>query len=264
MNEVEFSAALDAALPKLRNVIRKMVGHAQQCEDIVQDTLTKAWEKRDGFREEAAFSTWLCSIGVNCAQDFLRQQQRWREKAQVIYANECLQQPELGMEVGQCFNDPSISFDIGEHIAYCFSCVGRSMPPVQQAALVLKDVLELTSREGAKVLNMSESVYRQHLSQARDTMRHTYEGLCALVNKQGVCYQCKGLREGFPESRRGQSLDGLDDGLDFEVRLHWVKQANLVNGKTQAMHDIFWKRTEAIEDEQRGDEDVTTDCGTDA
>jgi hypothetical protein len=35
-------------------------------------------------------------------------------------------------------------------------------------------------------------------------MEASYEGLCALVNKNGVCYQCKELRDLAPEAKRGR------------------------------------------------------------
>ena len=77
------------ALPKLRGTVRKMIGHPQQTTDIVQEALSRAWTSVSGFDGRAAFSTWLCRIGSNLAIDFLRSEKRWRDRAQVAYANEC-------------------------------------------------------------------------------------------------------------------------------------------------------------------------------
>ena len=256
----EFDRAAQEALPKLRNVLRKMVGQREQCDDLVQESLTKAWEHLASFQDKARFSTWLCAIAVNCAQDFLRSQQRWRGKAQIIYADQCIQHPELGMEVGQSFQDPAISFDTKEHIAYCFSCVGRSLEPTQQAALVLKDVLEMTSMEAARALGISEPVFRQHLTAARSAMQQQYEGMCALVNKQGICYQCAALREGFPEQRRDRWPLDDEQPLAFDLRVNMVREADIDCGKTQLLHEVFWRRTEQLERDGIGDESVQPDC----
>ena len=115
--------------------------------------------------------------------------------------------------------------------------------------------------EAGKVLGITESVFRQHLTAARSAMQEKYEDLCSLVNKQGVCYQCKGLREGFPEDRKGRWRDEMDTGLDFDLRMKIVRAANIDTGHSQVMHEIFWKRTQEQEEKQIGDETVTTGCG---
>jgi len=99
------------------------------------------------------------------------------------------------------FSQPDFAFEVREHIAYCFACVGRSLPADEQAALVLSDVVEMSARDAARVLGTSESVYRHRLSAARQLMTEKYEGLCALVSKTGICHQCKGLRQIAPFPR---------------------------------------------------------------
>lgn len=262
MERTEFNDQVTACLPTLRNLVRKQIGHPEQTDDVVQEALTKGWEKRESYKKDAAFCTWLCAIALHTGLDYLREQQRWRANAQGIYAYHCMNIPEWGMEIGQSFENPEIEYDVNEHIAYCFSCVGRSLDPVQQAALMLKDVLGLTSMEAGKVLGQSESVFRQHLSLARASMQQQYENLCALVNKKGVCYQCKGLRDGFPAGRNGVWQDKLDNGLDFDLRIKIVSNANLDNGKTKIMHELFWKRTLEQEEKGMGEDSIETGCGS--
>ena len=47
---------------------------------------------------------------------------------------------------------PAFSFEIREHIAFCFSCIARTLPPEEQAAMMLKEVLGFTSTEGSRIL----------------------------------------------------------------------------------------------------------------
>jgi RNA polymerase sigma-70 factor (ECF subfamily) len=90
-------------------------------------------------------------------------------------------------------------------------------------------------------------------------MQARYEGLCALVHKEGACWQCAGLREGSPETRRGPDVP---DKLDWTERLQTVRDAALDAGGSHAMHDLFFRRTLEQEEEGRGDDDASTDCGT--
>jgi RNA polymerase sigma-70 factor (ECF subfamily) len=249
----QFDRELPVALPILRNVVRKMVGHREQSEDVVQDALQKAWEKRSSFESRARFSTWLCSIGVRSALDLLRSQKRWRVRAQIAYSNECRADESLAMEVGAALYEPSFTYDAKEHIAYCFACVGRSLEPDEQAALVLSHVIGLSNAEGARALGLSESVFRHHLSAARQTMTEAFDGLCALVTREGVCHQCRVLREATPEGQRGDWPQELDAPLTFERRLPIVQGASLDNGRSQVLHDLFFRRTEELEQTGRGD-----------
>ena len=158
-----FSSAVEAELPKLRRITRRMIGHP---EDVLQDALIKAWSAIGSFEERSAFSTWLASIVSRAAIDHLRRQKRWRTEAQVAYANLCAGSEELSGEVMSAATSPDFAFEVREHIAYCFACVGRSLPPDEQAALVLRDVLDLSGREAANVLGVSDSVLRHRLSTA--------------------------------------------------------------------------------------------------
>jgi RNA polymerase sigma-70 factor (ECF subfamily) len=153
---------------------------------------------------------------------------------------------------------PDFSFEVREHIAYCFACVGRSLPADEQAALVLGDVVDMAGRDAAKVLGVSESVFRHRLAAARQAMQDKYEHLCALVSKTGICHQCKGLRQISPEDKRGGPIPDIDD---FAERLAVVRRADFAGGKSGAFHDIFWRRTKEIEEEGRGSTAPETDCG---
>jgi len=42
-----------------------MVGFFEDAEDLVQETLLRAWRSRDGFEGRATFKTWLFRIATN-------------------------------------------------------------------------------------------------------------------------------------------------------------------------------------------------------
>lgn len=64
---------------------------------------------------------------------------------------------EEAVEIGRVMPQPAFAFEIREHIAFCFTCTGRSLDPQEQAALVLKEVLGLRNEEGAGVLGVSKT-----------------------------------------------------------------------------------------------------------
>lgn len=253
-----FEAHVADAEPKLRGVIRRFVGHPDETEDLVQQTLLRAWETSDSYRGESQFSTWLCAIGSRLAIDHLRRQKRWRVRAQVAYGNECSRDPALGGEVFAALSSPDEVFDVHEHISYCFACVGRTLNPDEYGAVVLREIAGLSNRDAAKTVGVTESVLRHRLAAGRRVLADAFDDLCSLVNKNGVCYQCKGLRDGAKNA--GTAVPPWP--LDLDDRLRIVAD-NPDDGQCKKIHDLFWRRTAELEREGRGSTDPN-DCGKDA
>lgn len=257
-DQAAFETLVDRNRRPLRAVIRRLVGVPEDTEDLVQEALLRAWQGLAGFRGRSSFGTWLCAVGARLALDHLRRQRRWRAEAQVIYGNRCRASEALRGEVVGAIASPDFMFEAREHIAYCLTCVGRSLPPEQHAALTLRDMAGLTNREAADALGVTQSVLRHHLAAAREAMTGTFEGLCALVNKRGVCYQCTGLREATPEQRRGPPVPAIES---FLRRIEIARGADVDCGASQAMHDVFWRRTAEQEATGAGADTPTADCG---
>src|SRR5262249_3528657 len=125
--------------------------------------------------------------------------------------------------------------------AFCFSCVGRSLPPDQQAALILCDVFQFTSREAAEVAGTSEPVLRHRLSDARREMQRHFERLCALVANSGVCYQFDGLRDHTTAAHRGPELPTLTGASEqkYAQRLTIIRDADVEQGRSRALHELL-------------------------
>lgn len=253
-----FDRLASDALLKMQGFLWRMIGHPEDCEDVSQAALTKAWESIGSFAQKSAFSTWLISIAARAAIDHLRRQKRWRRESQIAYANLCATSEEWRGEVIGAMSEPEFTFDAKEHIAYCFVCIGRSLPPDEQATLVLRDVMDFSNREASNVLGTSESVLRHRLAAARQTMTGQYEGLCALVSKSGMCRQCAGLGEAA-RAIGGRATD-LPDIEDLANRMEIVREIDPRRRRNAPLQDVFFRRCSQVE--ARGIGAVTPeDCG---
>jgi RNA polymerase sigma-70 factor (ECF subfamily) len=230
--------------------IYRMVALRQDAEDLLQDVLVRVLENIREFRGQAPFKSWLFGIATHVCLDHLRHKKRWRVEAQLIGEREAHADPERVIALRQLMAQTDFQYEIYEHIAFCFSCIARTLPSEEQAALMLKEVLGFTSEEAGAILGVSEPVFRHRLAAARRTMIEDYEGLCALINKTGVCHQCRGLREIASEKHRGPDLVQIEvapgvavnpENL-FDARLRIVRGADLENGRTRAMHDVFFQQ----------------------
>lgn len=255
-----FDELLQPMRPPLFSYIYRMVTHRDDAEDLLQEVLVRVLNSLPKFRREAKFKTWLFGIATHVCLDHLRGRHRWRIEAQLVGEQETEADPEALDQLAAMMARPDFRYEIREHVAFCFSCIGRTLPPEEQAALMLREVLGFTAQEAARILELSEPVVRHRLSAARSKMIERYEGLCQLINKTGVCHQCRGLREFAPAEHRGQDLVQIEvapgqaltpDNL-FEARLEVVRAARLDDGSARAMHDAFFAAI-AIREERQTD-----------
>ena len=253
-------AAVEALLEPWRKplfgYIYRMVTSREDAEDLLQETLVRAIEQIPRVRREARYKSWLVGIATNVSRDHLRRKKRWRVETQIEGEARARANPERMAEVRAMMARPDFSFEIREHIAFCFSCLARSLEPEKEAALFLKEVLGFTAQEGASMLGCSEPRFRHHLSAARSAMIEAYEGMCQLINKTGACWQCRGLRELAPVSNQGADLVQIEvkPGVVvtpetlFEARLDIVRTADLEEGRTRKLHEDFFDAvTRAVE-----------------
>ncbi|MEM9192551.1 MAG: RNA polymerase sigma factor, partial [Myxococcota bacterium] len=242
-------------IPKLRAVIRRLVAHPDDVDDLTQDSLLQAFDRITSFRGESEFSTWLCAIGARRALDHLRKKKRWRVHAQLAAEVACRTDPAKAQQLETVAQGPGHSFDVNEHIAFCFVCVARSLPPDQLGAVILRDVGGYSTHEAAKVLGVSRSVLRHRLAAARTHMKESFDGLCTLVSKRGACWQCRSLRDAHAPERRGPPPPELGhrsgDRDSYRRRLRIVRDADIDEGHAQALHDLAWRWLEAAEESRR-------------
>jgi RNA polymerase sigma-70 factor, ECF subfamily len=244
-----FGSLVEPWRKPLFGYIYRMVTLRQDAEDLVQDVLVRVLESIRTYRGEARFKSWLFGIATHVCMDYLRGKKHWRVEAQLIGEQESKATPGQFEELHQLMSQPEFSFEIREHIAFCFSCIARTLPPQEQAALMLKEVLGFTSEEAAGVAGVSEPVFRHRLSAARTKMIEDYAGLCALINKEGLCYQCSGLQAVAPEGHHGPELvqiqvaPGVAMNAEnlFDARLEIVRDADLERGRTRVLHDVFYE-----------------------
>jgi RNA polymerase sigma-70 factor (ECF subfamily) len=152
---------LVAALPRLRRYARVLTGDMHRADDLVQDTLARAWEKRRLWQAGSDLRAWLFTImhNVHVNQYSMRQ----REFAQAsLDADEG---PAAGWEIPVRATQ-SDRVELAEVLAQ----VGR-LPVEQREVLMLAAIEELRYEEIAEVLGVPIGTVMSRLSRARDKLR---------------------------------------------------------------------------------------------
>lgn len=189
-----FAFEFESVRSEMKSFVLRLTASVQDSEDIVQETYLKAQAKIDSFRGDSSLKTWLFAIAANLARDLLRAKKRWPENVTDICKDAALSNTQFFQEALQIRQtSPQGHFEIKEHVAFCFTCVAKSLPLEQQIALLLKEVYAFKAKEIAEIMEQSEAMVKYYLRVGRSKMIDIFEARCSLINKQGICHQCTEL-----------------------------------------------------------------------
>ena len=204
----ELAAEFEAVRGPLQSYLLRLTASVTEAEDIVQDTYLKAHAKIGTFRAESSLKTWLFAIAANTARDHLKSRKRWPENVTDLAREAALGNQQFfseAMQINQ--SSPHGRFEIKEHIAFCFTCVSKSLPLEQHMALLLKEVYEFKVAAIAKIIDQSESMVKYYLRTGRERMIEIFDNRCSLINKTGACHQCTELNGIFnPKQKAAEEV----------------------------------------------------------
>lgn len=190
---------------ELKSFVLRMTASVQDTDDIVQEAYLKAHAKIDTFRGESSLKTWVFAIASNLVKDVLKAKQRWPETVTDICREAALSNPQFMQEAMQIREtSPQGNFEIKEHIAFCFTCVSKTLPLEQHLVLLLKEVYGFRVKEIAQIIDQTDAMVKYYLYAARSKMIDIFDHRCSLINKQGVCYQCTELNGIFNPKQKEQ------------------------------------------------------------
>ena len=176
-DEVAFRELTDPYRRELQLHVYRIVGSAQDAEDLLQETLLAAWRGLEQFQERASIRAWLYRIATNRSLDALRASRRRPEDQRVTQMPEPTRwsepvwlepYPDVLLEgIPDQAPGPEARYETKESIALAFIVGLQHLPPQQRAVLVLRDVLGYRAAEAAAMLETTEASVNSLLSRAR-------------------------------------------------------------------------------------------------
>ncbi len=142
--------------PELHRYCARMTGSITDGEDVVQETLAKAFYALAMSVELPPLRPWLFRVAHNAAIDFLRRHDRSR----VDLVPE-LPEPERA-------DEPEVADPVAVRAALA---TFRALPPLQRSAVILKDVLGYSGSEIAEMLETSVPAVKAALVRGRERLR---------------------------------------------------------------------------------------------
>ena len=156
MNEATHLVEL---IPRLRRYARALAGERNAADDLVQDTLERAWSKLHLYRRGTDLRAWLFTVMHNVYVN-----QRRAARPSVALDEEM---PELAQPARE--TDTLVLRDLDAAI--------RRLPPEQREVLLLVALEEMSYDEAADTLGVPIGTVMSRLSRAREKLRAMLSGL---------------------------------------------------------------------------------------
>ena len=154
-----FKADLLAALPDLRGFAMSLVVNATRADDLVQETLLKAWKSQDRFVPGTNLIAWLFTIMRNQFYTECRKAKREVEDADGAEASKIITLPtqEHGIELQKVW------------------AILAKLPPTQREALLLVAGQGMTYQAAAALLGTQTGTMKSRVSRARAFLAEALE-----------------------------------------------------------------------------------------
>ncbi|HKE98850.1 MAG TPA: sigma-70 family RNA polymerase sigma factor [Actinomycetes bacterium] len=186
-----FAALVEPHRRELTLHCYRMLGSFQDAEDLVQETMLRAWRGRDAYQGRASLRTWLYRIATNASLDALAARARRQAPAGGGPDDPADPQPAPRLEppwlepvpgelVAGVDHDPAARYDRRESVTLAFVAALQRLSPRQRAVLILRDVLAWRAKEVAELLDESLPTVNSLLFRARRTLRREHPAAAAI------------------------------------------------------------------------------------
>lgn len=158
-------AELLAALPRLRRYAKVLTGDGNRADDLVQDTLTRAWEKRGLWRPGSDLRAWLFTIMHNVHVNQFALRRRELATSSLDADDGSFAAAEIPVRASQ-----SDRVELAEVLLH----IGR-LPTEQREVLMLAAVEEMRYEDIARLQGIPIGTVMSRLNRARVKLRRMLE-----------------------------------------------------------------------------------------
>ena len=161
------AAVLEATRDRreLTGYCNKILGSAADADDAVQETVVRAWTRRDSFEGRSSVHSWLYRIATNVCLDMLRRRTRRAVPTDLNGLEVLPHDQDLRAEA-----DPADIVTGRDDIELALMVALRALPPRQRAVLILREVLRWSAPEVADLLGTTVASVNSALQRARATL----------------------------------------------------------------------------------------------
>jgi RNA polymerase sigma-70 factor (ECF subfamily) len=163
----------------------RMLGSLQDAEDLVQETLLRAWRGYEAFDGRSSLRTWLYRIATNACLSALKNSNRrvlpsglgaptTDSETATLDRLDTLSwlDPIPTQHLTAQSDDPAAIVAVRDSTRLALVAAFQTLPTRQRAVLILVDVVGFTASESAQFLGITVTAARSLLQRARRTLAH--------------------------------------------------------------------------------------------
>lgn len=162
--------------PLIRNFGRRMCGHRDDADEVLEETLLTAYLSLKELRDPAALRAWVFRVAANACLK-MRRHERSRPQAE-IGLEEVLPGPGDGGGPPQIPDWSEIPLDrlLQDELRAKLDEAILGLPGDYRIVLLLRDQEGFSTRQAAEMLGISETLAKVRLHRARLALRKSLEG----------------------------------------------------------------------------------------
>ncbi len=183
--------------PPVYRLALRMLFHPQDAEDATQEILIKIITHLHGFRFESTFRSWALRIATNHLSGIRRRKFRI-PNMDMTEAQNIIDRAEARGWFSDPLAAPAPFLEV-EMISACTQALLQALNRNQRVAFILGAIVEVTSIEGAYILDISPAAFRKRLSRARHLIVDFLATNCGFFEKSNRC-RCAGIVAGHVAS----------------------------------------------------------------
>jgi RNA polymerase sigma factor (sigma-70 family) len=223
----QFLALVDDVRPELHRYCTRMTGSVADGEDVVQDTLARAYYQLSELKELPPLRPWLFRIAHNRAID------RWR------YDSQRIAEPlDVALDIADdAAREPDQALARHQAVHAALSCF-LQLAPAQRGCVILKDVLDHSLEEIASELELSLPAVKAALHRGRALLRQLSDASAPPAPARAV--QPALLR--YAQLFNAHDWDGVRAMLADDVRLDLVSRRKAAGRRDVALYFTNYAR----------------------
>ncbi|MFT8312237.1 MAG: RNA polymerase sigma factor SigW [Sporolactobacillus sp.] len=145
----------------------RMVGNAQEAEDLSQEAFIRAYNHIDQYDHERKFSTWLFRIATNLSIDFLRRRKNVVSLDAVVPGTEGLSLNAMLPDEGEQPEDRIVRKETEEMVQGEI----KKLPEKYRSAVVLKYIEDLSLKEISEIMEIPVGTVKTRIHRGREMLR---------------------------------------------------------------------------------------------
>lgn len=170
LDEQGFGARVEPHRRELHLHCYRLLGSFEEAEDLVQEAFLRAWRGRETYEGRASIRAWLYRIATNACLDALDKRPRRPAASGEVAWLQPYPDDLLAQLPGRREGPEDVAL-AKETIELAFIAAIQYLAPLPRAVLVLRDVLDCSAKETARLLETTVASVNSALQRARAGLR---------------------------------------------------------------------------------------------